>query len=68
MITLGNNTVFSGNSATSTTGKAFGGAIYNTADATLKISNAVFSGNKANGRLNDIHNLGALNVSGQSYA
>lgn len=64
MITLGNNTVFSGNSATSTTGKAFGGAIYNTADATLKISNAVFSGNKANGRLNDIHNLGALNVSG----
>ena len=41
-----------------------GGAIYNTADATLKISNAVFSGNKANGRLNDIHNLGALNVSG----
>lgn len=64
MITLGNNAVFSGNSATSTTGKAFGGAIYNTADATLKISNAVFSGNKANGRLNDIHNLGALNVSG----
>lgn len=64
MITLGNNAVFSGNSATSTTGKAFGGAIYNTADAALKISNAVFSGNKANGRLNDIHNLGALNVSG----
>ena len=45
MITLGNNTVFSGNSATSTTGKAFGGANDNTADATLKISNAVFSGN-----------------------
>ena len=54
---------FTGNGAE---GAAYanGGAIYNTADATLKISNAVFSGNKANGRLNDIHNLGALNVSG----
>jgi len=42
-----------------------GGAIYNMKNATVKFTgNNVFSGNKAGDTLNDIHNKGAITVSG----
>ncbi len=42
-----------------------GGAIHNMAGATISLTgNNVFSGNLANGKLNDIYNNGTLNVAG----
>lgn len=42
-----------------------GGAIYNMKNAGIQLSGInVFSGNKANGKLNDIHNDGSIEVSG----
>ncbi len=50
--------VFSNNAAT-----LAGGAIYNKENATVKfMGDLIFSGNTANGKANDIHNLGTVNV------
>ena len=40
-----------------------GGAIFNSGEINFSGTNT-FSGNKANGQLNDIHNVGTINVSG----
>lgn len=54
------NSTFTGNIATTA-----GGAIYNELGGTVTLSGKnVFSGNTAGGVANDIHNLGALNISG----
>lgn len=59
-LNIGANTVFSNNTST-----ANGGAIFNDTSAKLALSgNNIFSGNMANGALNDIHNLGNIDASG----
>ncbi|GHT58002.1 hypothetical protein FACS18945_3390 [Bacteroidia bacterium] len=56
-VTIGNAATFTSNSAGS-----MGGAIYNGTGAILNFNGDVsFSGNSANGALNDIYNLGTLN-------
>ena len=50
------DSVFRGNTA-----RVAGGAIYNTVGMTLS-GNNVFTGNMAGGVGNDIHNVGALNI------
>ena len=54
---IGNNASFSGNSAGTE-----GGAIYNSGSLTM--GDVVFANNKAGGKLNDIHNIGTLNFTG----
>ncbi len=56
-IILNDEIIFENNSA-----NALGGAIYN--NGTMTIGTVVFSGNKADGKLNDIHNTGTLNFIG----
>ena len=56
-MTIGNNASFSGNSA-----GTVGGAIYNS--GSLAMGDVVFANNKAGGKLNDIHNIGTLNFTG----
>lgn len=53
------------NNFTGNTAGEFGGAIFNDEGGTITLSGKnVFSGNTAGGVANDIHNLGALNISG----
>jgi uncharacterized protein with beta-barrel porin domain len=68
MTFTGSTAAFTGNIAAGGS-EASGGAIYNDIDSiiTFDASRAVFSSNTANGAANDIHNLGVLNVTNNSY-
>lgn len=57
------NSTFSNNES-----KTSGGAIHNTVDGIVNLTDTnIFSGNIANGKLNDIQNSGAVNVSGNLF-
>lgn len=58
-VVIGDGAVFSGNSAA-----VEGGAIFNAEGASVQLGSATFTNNTANGELNDIHNEGAVKVTG----